>query len=112
MAGSAKLHVQYELMQTGFHNDLAAVMKLETASVSKKSTKAERIPMYANHRNAVVAERIIYRAKRGGPAREKCIIHGDKASRLVPLTDPFMAEARWRFLEQDKSTVRGREWAM
>ena len=43
-------------MQTGFHIDLAAVMKQETAFVSKKSTKAERIPMYANYRNAVVAE--------------------------------------------------------
>jgi hypothetical protein len=54
-------------MQTGFHNDLAAVMKLETAFVSKKSTKAERIPMYANYRNAVVAELIIYRANEEVP---------------------------------------------
>jgi hypothetical protein len=54
-------------MQTGFHNDLAAVMKLETAFVSKKSTKAERIPMYANYRNAVVAELIIYDLNEGVP---------------------------------------------
>jgi hypothetical protein len=54
-------------MQTGLHNDLAAAMKLETAFVSKKSTKAERIPMYANYRNAVVAELIIYRANEEVP---------------------------------------------
>src|SRR5260370_39111246 len=57
----AKLHVQYVVMQTGFHDDVAAVKNLEAALASDRFAEVERIPMYANYRNAVVAELIIYR---------------------------------------------------
>ncbi len=57
----AKLHVQYVVMQTGFHDDVGAVKNLEAALASDRFTEVERIPMYANYRNAVVAELIVYR---------------------------------------------------
>ena len=57
----AKLHVQYVVMQTGFHDEIGAVKNLEAALASDRFTEVERIPMYANYRNAVVAELIIYR---------------------------------------------------
>jgi len=57
----AKLHIQYVVMQTGFHNDVAAVKMLEAALSSNRFSEVERIPMYANYRNAVIAELIIYR---------------------------------------------------
>src|SRR5262249_17141633 len=44
----AKLHVQYVVMQTGFHDHVPAVKMLETALGSNKFTEVERIPMYAN----------------------------------------------------------------
>jgi hypothetical protein len=50
----AKLHVQYVVMQTGYHDDVAAVKALEAALGSDKFTEVARIPMYANYRNAVV----------------------------------------------------------
>jgi hypothetical protein len=63
----AKLHVQYVVMQTGFHDDVAAVKMLEAALGSDKFTEVERIPMYANYRKAAVAELIIYRLNEDVP---------------------------------------------
>lgn len=63
----AKLHVQYVVMQTGYHDDVAAVKALEAALGSDKFTEVARIPMYANYRNAVVAELIVYRLNEDVP---------------------------------------------
>ena len=57
----AQLHIQYVVMQTGFHDDLESVRMLETALASDKFTEIERMPMYANYRNAVTGELIVYR---------------------------------------------------
>jgi hypothetical protein len=63
----AELHVQYIVMQTGYHDDVAAVKTLEAALGFDKFTEVARIPMYANYRNAVVAEPIVYRLNEDAP---------------------------------------------
>jgi hypothetical protein len=63
----AKLHVQYVVLETGFHDDVPAVQKLEAALASDKFTELERVPMYANYRDAIVGELIIYRLNQNVP---------------------------------------------
>jgi hypothetical protein len=63
----AKLHVQYVVLETGFHDDVPAVQNLEAALASDKFTEVERVPMYANYRDAIVGELIVYRLKQNVP---------------------------------------------
>ena len=62
----AKLHTQY-VMQTGFHDDVAAVKMLAAALGSDKFSEVARIPMNANYRDTIIVELIIYRANEEVP---------------------------------------------
>jgi hypothetical protein len=58
-----KLHVQYLVIQTGYHDDLASVKMLEAALASNKFTEVERVPMTSNYHFPFVTQLVIYRLR-------------------------------------------------
>ncbi len=61
------LHVQYVVVQTRYHDDLASVKALEEALGSDKFSEVERIPMTANYGKGYMADLVIYRMKEEVP---------------------------------------------
>jgi 4-amino-4-deoxy-L-arabinose transferase-like glycosyltransferase len=62
-----KLHIQYLVVQTGFHDNIAAVKPFYQALSSDKFAEVERIPMTSNYPFPFVTQLVIYRLKADVP---------------------------------------------